>query len=1063
MTEDLKNLFSQESSGVIQFGGARMALLDIGAGFWGIRRQMEALIGSRLTSSVLQQAGANGGASFARSFLSGGSENLPAVFQACLQAYQLAGFGQFNIKSMQWPLGKIVIEASDTFESWMMAQHEQQVDVPICAYTAGVLVGFINVISDRRDVVCVQHDCQALGADHCTFELLPAAEAGDQSVVSLISDPMLGRQLNLLEILFDRMPMGIAVYDRDYRLVRFNLTWVSFHQKYTKSESKQITPGAYIFDIQPGTEEVVTPLFERVFQGETIQQNGARIESGGIESFWDVVLSPLYDGDQIVGVINVSTDATERMTVLRNLEDRVQERTEEIERRRQAVEGLWETLRVINSNASLGETLDFIVAQADALIEADFVTVSMLKGPNGPIQIHAMRGEFPEAMRQVEMNVGEGTVGRAIMERRTIAISDVSKVLYAPSPDAIDQDHPVFVTEEKRAVMDIAAQYFQAVLAIPLMTANQIYGALVYYYPAPRDFSQEEIRLASSFADQAALAIENARLHQAEAERQKELKLLLDLAAAATSPLNLDEMLITTIDRLVELVHASRVGLLLFDRETGELGNSFLRPERDVSEADMEKILEACAAVAASGEPLFISPDPAQGLFEPGALLPLRTRSKILGVLGIIGSKGRQFNPGQLALFRTIADQIGTALENAYLFHEINRRRQVAEGLQDILGVLNKAESLEVTLKFIIEKALELTGADAGVIYHFGPDQSSLSIEAGVHLPESFESLEVIPTYSGGAFQEMFNREPYVLNEIKPHLDPLLNSPEANRWDARMRVWLEAILAHYDAYLGIPLFIQGKIYGSLGLYFSQSHHFLREEIELAAAFGDQTSLCIENAQLSVQVSQSAVQSERNRLARDLHDAVTQTLFSASLMAEVLPKLWEINPDAGRQKLDDLRKLTRGALSEMRTMLMELRPSALVEADIEDLFQHLINAFIARSMLSVEFDMQGDENPPVQVKEVFYRIVQEALNNIEKHAGAQQVEITLVREVNHFELLIRDDGCGFDPESVSQDHLGLDIMAERARGIGAEWEIVSIPGSGTEISVRWQKEEEEQNA
>ena len=93
----------------------------------------------------------------------------------------------------------------------------------------------------------------------------------------------------------------------------------------------------------------------------------------------------------------------------------------------------------------------------------------------------------------------------------------------------------------------------------------------------------------------------------------------------------------------------------------------------------------------------------------------------------------------------------------------------------------------------------------------------------------------------------------------------------------------------------------GEIYGSLGLYFTQSRNFLGEEIGLAMAFGDQTALCIENAQLSVQVSQSAVQSERNRLARDLHDAVTQTLFSASLMAEVLPKLWEMNPECWQAK------------------------------------------------------------------------------------------------------------------------------------------------------------------
>jgi signal transduction histidine kinase len=346
------------------------------------------------------------------------------------------------------------------------------------------------------------------------------------------------------------------------------------------------------------------------------------------------------------------------------------------------------------------------------------------------------------------------------------------------------------------------------------------------------------------------------------------------------------------------------------------------------------------------------------------------------------------------------------------------------------------------------------------VLYHYPLEANLLTLEAGVNLAEEFETLGQIPTYTGGAFQAMFDRQPYVINEIKTHLGRALNSPAVNQWDARMRTWFEAIVRHYDAYLGIPLIIQGEIYGSLGLYFSPSRQFQKEEIELAVAFGDQTALSIENAQLSSQVRLTAVQAERNRLARDLHDAVTQTLFSASLVAEVLPKLWEMNPEAGRKKLDELRKLTRGALSEMRTMLMELRPSALVEADIEDLFRHLVNAFVARSMLSVQFDVQGDEDPPVPVKEVFYRIMQEALNNIEKHAGAQQVEIKFTREPGDFKLVIRDDGCGFDPEAVSKDHLGLGIMHERARNIGALLTIISSPMIGTELSLHWTAKIEE---
>ena len=123
-TQDLLDLLVHKSTGVLQLGGARMALLDIESGFWSIRRQMEALIGTHLTNSVLQQAGANGGASFARSFEPTLDQSGEIIFSACLQIYQTAGFGQFEITSLEWPIGRIQIQADQTFEAWMMHQHD---------------------------------------------------------------------------------------------------------------------------------------------------------------------------------------------------------------------------------------------------------------------------------------------------------------------------------------------------------------------------------------------------------------------------------------------------------------------------------------------------------------------------------------------------------------------------------------------------------------------------------------------------------------------------------------------------------------------------------------------------------------------------------------------------------------------------------------------------------------------------------------------------------------------------------------------------------------------------
>ena len=357
--QKLTQLLSENSPGVLHFGNARMALLDIDAGFWGIRRQIDALIGTRLTNSVLQQAGANGGGSFARSF--GKADDFGSqgqLFESCLQAYQAAGFGKYDIEDARWPIGRLTIRAANTIEAWMARKHGQPVDDPVCAYTAGVLVGFINVISERQDVVCIEHRCQARGDDYCEFELLPASESGELPVIALTPDPGLGRQLNLLETLFERMPMGIAILDREYHILRYNPTWVDFSERYAPPSAAPLVPGVRYFDHQPGTESTVLPLFEKTLKGETIHQNGIRLESEGIITYWDVVLAPLIEDNEINGILVVAVDATQREGSRQNLEQRVTNRTRELQ-------ALLEIASAANSSLNLD---DMLVTTLDLLI-----------------------------------------------------------------------------------------------------------------------------------------------------------------------------------------------------------------------------------------------------------------------------------------------------------------------------------------------------------------------------------------------------------------------------------------------------------------------------------------------------------------------------------------------------------------------------------------------------------------------------------------------------------------------------------------------------------------------
>jgi len=203
-----------------------------------------------------------------------------------------------------------------------------------------------------------------------------------------------------------------------------------------------------------------------------------------------------------------------------------------------------------------------------------------------------------------------------------------------------------------------------------------------------------------------------------------------------------------------------------------------------------------------------------------------------------------------------------------------------------------------------------------------------------------------------------------------------------------------------------------------------------------------------------QLEQAAVLAERERLARDLHDAVTQSLFMATATAEALPRVWEQNPERAQQALKELRLLTRGALAEMRSLLLELRPTSFSEQSLATLLRQLTDGLAARSRMLVTTTAVGECHLRDEIKMALYRITQEALNNTIKHAEASRALVSLQCEGEQLLLRIKDDGKGFDHESVVA-HFGLENMQARACDIGADIRFESSPGDGTEIAVTWQ--------
>ena len=206
--------------------------------------------------------------------------------------------------------------------------------------------------------------------------------------------------------------------------------------------------------------------------------------------------------------------------------------------------------------------------------------------------------------------------------------------------------------------------------------------------------------------------------------------------------------------------------------------------------------------------------------------------------------------------------------------------------------------------------------------------------------------------------------------------------------------------------------------------------------------------------LAEKAAEEAVTADRTRLARDLHDAVTQTLFSASLTAEVLPDLWEMDVEEAKKATEELRQLTRGALAEMRTLLLELRPATLTQTCLADLIKQLCEAFIGRSRLPIKMNIEGDFRLPPEVQVAIYRIAQESLNNVFKYARATQVDVNLFISPTSVHFGTCDNGIGFDMSTSKPTSLGLRIMRERAEAIGADFQISSQPGAGTCVEVTW---------
>jgi signal transduction histidine kinase len=260
----------------------------------------------------------------------------------------------------------------------------------------------------------------------------------------------------------------------------------------------------------------------------------------------------------------------------------------------------------------------------------------------------------------------------------------------------------------------------------------------------------------------------------------------------------------------------------------------------------------------------------------------------------------------------------------------------------------------------------------------------------------------------------------------------------------------ETAFATVRSWLGIPLRVRGQTIGFITISAPEPDRFQQRDVDLAMAYAAQVSVAFENADLVRQAQQLAAVEERQRLARELHDSVSQALYGIALGARTARTQLDRDPGAAKEPVDYVLSLAEAGLAEMRALIFELRPESLETEGLVAALEKQVAATRARYGFTVNAALGEEPDLSAGAREAFYRIAQEALHNIVKHARPNIIDLSLASEDGATTLSIRDDGVGFDPEGDFPGHLGLQSMRERAARVGATLAIESSPGRGTSL-------------
>ncbi|MGE5595221.1 MAG: GAF domain-containing protein, partial [Hyphomicrobiales bacterium] len=585
------------------------------------------------------------------------------------------------------------------------------------------------------------------------------------------------------------------------------------------------------------------------------------------------------------------------------------------------------------------------------------------------------------------------------------------------------------------------------VAIVPLSYQGSALGALNCYFPPDKVPGERDINLLRAIADQASAAVQNARLFAETRERARQLDALYRADEELHRSLELDNVLQAIVDVAVEFLGTDGASLVVWDEESDHphvklAGQALVAGEEAVLQGleghSREEFEEATFRVATdiSSEPDLDAQRAATLGVGSFVQVPVVVNGRVFGIFDAAYTEPRPIPADEQRLFLALAQRAAIAIENAQLYAAGAERTRQLDALYRADEALHRSLLLDDVLQALNDVAVELLGADRSMLLSWRADEEYPVIRgaSGVD-PEMYVALE--KSFREHSTRAGFShREPFVIRDART--DP--------------RAYPERVqIARIKSLIQLPIVVNGEVFGVFFIGWERPQAVTRHDERLFAALAQRAAVAIENAQLYDQAQNLAVVEERNRLARELHDSVSQALYGINLFARTARTLIEREPAKAVEPIDLVLTQAEAGLAEMRALIFALRPESLAtEGIVRAIEKHAASAR-GRYQVQVDLDLCEEPEVPLPMKEALYRIMQEALHNIGKHANASRISIRLDDSPGGVTLDIQDDGAGFNPDEDFPGHLGLTSMKERAARLGGRLTIESAPGEGTHVS------------